>query len=78
MSTGQAAKGQWQCSAAGKVTVGLALHWPCVKVSESVTVSSSVANALEVARLMLGHFVLLQSHDWYTDSQPTVLESRKV
>jgi len=23
------AKGQWLCSAAGKVTVGLASHWPC-------------------------------------------------
>ena len=24
------AKEQWQCFAAGKVTVGFELHWPCV------------------------------------------------
>jgi len=23
-------KGQWQCSLAGKITIGLTLHWPCV------------------------------------------------
>ena len=29
------AKGRW-CSATGKVTVGLALHWPCVTRPESL------------------------------------------
>jgi len=30
MSAGQEREKQWQCSAAGKVSVGLASHWPCV------------------------------------------------
>jgi len=34
------AKKHWQCSAAGKVTVGLASHWPCLTDSEVSTTGS--------------------------------------
>jgi len=37
------AKGQWQCSAAGKVTAGLASHWPCVTDSMVYPLTSQMA-----------------------------------
>jgi len=51
------AKGQW-CPVAGKVTVGLVSHWPCITDSVVYPPTGSTANVWEMSTLpmlLMGH-----------------------